>query len=31
MPVLIFDAIVFLRIFSLFFLCVLRVESLGVE
>jgi len=28
MPVLIFDGIVFLRIFSLFFLCVLCVESL---
>jgi len=28
MPVLIFDGIAFLRLFSLFFLCV---ESLGVE
>jgi len=31
MPVLIFDGIAFLRHFSLFFLCVLCVESLGVE
>jgi len=31
MPVLIFDDIAFLRLFSLFFLRVLCVESLGVD
>jgi len=31
MPVLIFDGIVFLRLFSPFFLCVLCVNDLEVE